>query len=30
MKEKHEIETVDVKIKKYLDKKTYVQSCQIK
>lgn len=27
MKEKHEIETVDVKIKKYLDKKTYVQSC---
>ena len=27
MKEKHEIETVDVKIKKYLDKKIYVQSC---
>lgn len=27
MKEKNEIETVDVKIKKYLDKKTYVQSC---
>ena len=27
MKEKHEIETVDVKIKKYLYKKNYVQSC---
>ena len=27
MKEKNEIETVDVKIKKYLDKKTYIQSC---
>lgn len=30
MKEKNEIETVDVKIKKHLDKKIYVQSCQIK